>query len=136
MMLSPSWICSKYPESATVTNSSGNGRNGTGKPHERATQTMVGAPSCGKMNQSDGSVIFLTDSYMITPVVRDWHRLKHAGTEPGLQPFYAPVLQTNISESLAYTYRARLGVGGPLTRISAIAGSKTCLWFEYVWSAL
>lgn len=47
MMLSPSWICSEYPESATVTSSSGNRRNGTGKPHERATQTLVGAPSRG-----------------------------------------------------------------------------------------
>jgi hypothetical protein len=61
----------------------------------------------------DGSV-FVTDSYMITPVVRDWHRLKHAGTEPGLQPFHAPALQINIRKSLAYTYRARWGVGGAL----------------------
>jgi hypothetical protein len=52
------------------------------------------------MNQTDGSV-FVTDSHMITPVVRDWHRLSTQVTEPGLQPFHAPALQTNISNSLA-----------------------------------
>jgi hypothetical protein len=53
IMLSPSWICSEYPESATVTNSSGNRRNGTGKPHERATQTLVGAPFWGNYEPNE-----------------------------------------------------------------------------------
>ena len=45
-----------------------------GKPHERATQTLGRGTIQREVNQKDGSVKSI-DSYMTTPVVRDWHRL-------------------------------------------------------------
>ena len=87
------------------------------------------------MNQTDGSVL-MTDSHMITPVVRDWHRLSTQEQNLAYSHFMRQIFKNNISKSLAYTYRARRGVGGPLTRRSAIAGLNSCLRLNHVRSVL
>lgn len=56
----------------------------------------------------------MTDSHMITPVVRDWHRLSTQEQNLAYSHFMRRLFTTNISNSLAYTYRARRGVGGAL----------------------
>ena len=72
--------------------------------------------------------------------MRDWHRLEHTGTEPGLQPFHGPNHLHRFAYNIRYGFHIHTVLDGelavPCYPQSAIAGLNAYLRFEHVRSAL